>query len=54
MVILTLALAAINIGFSLVDPILLGKLVNLASDHQAAPGNPHFDWNHFFGITIDL
>lgn len=31
MVILTLTLAAINIGFSLVDPILFGKLINLAS-----------------------
>lgn len=48
MVVFTLLLAAINVGFSLVDPILLGKLVNLASDHQARPGNPHFDWNHFF------
>jgi len=37
LVILTLFLAAINIGFSLIDPILLGKLVNLASDHQAGP-----------------
>ena len=36
LVMLTLALAAINIGFSLFDPILLGKLVNLASDHQAS------------------
>jgi len=35
LVILVLFLAAINIGFSLIDPILLGKLVNLASDHQA-------------------
>jgi ATP-binding cassette subfamily B protein len=35
LVALTLFLAAINIGFSLMDPILLGKLVNLASDHQA-------------------
>lgn len=31
---LTLVLAAINISFSLIDPIILGKLVNLASDHQ--------------------
>ena len=31
MVVLTLTLAAINIGFSLVDPILFGKLINLAS-----------------------
>jgi ATP-binding cassette, subfamily B, bacterial len=38
MVLLTLALAAINIGFSLLDPILLGKLVNLSSGHEAADG----------------
>lgn len=31
LVILTLVLASINIGFSLLDPILLGKLVNLAA-----------------------
>lgn len=53
MVVLLLILAAINTGFSLVDPILLGKLVNLASDHQAGdpklPGIKHnFDWNNFF------
>ncbi len=47
LVALTLTLAAINIGFSLVDPILLGKLVNLASDHQAVQGKPAFDWNSF-------
>jgi len=46
LVVLTLTLAAINIGFSLVDPILLGKLINLASEHQAKDGN--FDWNRFF------
>lgn len=33
LVILVLCLAAINTGFSLVDPILFGKLVNLANDH---------------------
>jgi len=32
----TLFLAAINIGFSLIDPIILGKLVNLAANHQKA------------------
>jgi ATP-binding cassette, subfamily B, bacterial len=31
---LVLLLAAINIGFSLVDPIIFGKLVNLANYHQ--------------------
>lgn len=30
----TLLMASINIGFSLVDPILLGKLINLANDFQ--------------------
>lgn len=35
LVIFTLLMAGINIGFSLVDPILLGKLVNLAGDYQS-------------------
>lgn len=48
LVVLTLVLAAINIGFSLVDPILLGKLVNLASDHQSAKGKLNFNWDTFF------
>jgi ATP-binding cassette subfamily B protein len=49
MVILTLVLAAINIGFSLFDPILLGKLVNLASDHQAGKGgSTNFTHDQFF------
>ena len=34
LVIFTLLMASINIGFSLVDPILLGKLINLANGHQ--------------------
>ena len=32
LVILVLVLSALNIGFSLVDPIIFGKLVNLAND----------------------
>ena len=32
----TLILAGINIGFSLVDPILFGKLVNLANKYKQA------------------
>lgn len=46
LVILTLALAGINIGFSLMDPILLGKLVNLASDYKSHPES--FDQGGFF------
>ncbi|MEO6253195.1 MAG: ABC transporter ATP-binding protein [Ferruginibacter sp.] len=50
LVVLTLTLAAINIGFSLVDPILLGKLINLANDHQGItkPPSKNFDWDRFF------
>ena len=50
MVVLTLTLAAVNIGFSLLDPILLGKLINLANGHQGAAKPPAhlFSWNRFF------
>ena len=44
LVILVLTLAAVNIGFSLVDPIILGKLINLATYHT----NPHFSHWHDF------
>lgn len=40
---LVLFLAAINIGFSLVDPIIFGKLINLANYHQSKP----FSWDDF-------
>ncbi len=46
LVILVLSLAAINIGFSLIDPILLGKLINLAADKVNSPDE--FGWNRFF------
>ncbi|NCU04779.1 MAG: ABC transporter ATP-binding protein [Chitinophagaceae bacterium] len=47
---LTMALAAINIGFSLIDPILFGKLINLATQHQGIGETPqkNFNWNRFF------
>jgi ATP-binding cassette subfamily B protein len=50
LVILTLILAAVNIGFSLFDPILLGKLIDLANKHQGAIKPPlhNFDANRFF------
>jgi ATP-binding cassette subfamily B protein len=46
LVILVLTLAAVNIGFSLIDPILLGKLINLAADKVNAP--EQFGWDRFF------
>ena len=46
LVILVLTLAAVNIGFSLVDPILFGKLINLANAKRNAPDV--FNWDRFF------
>jgi ATP-binding cassette subfamily B protein len=46
LVIFTLLMAAINTGFSLFDPILLGKLVSLASDHQSSSNG--FTYHDFF------
>jgi ATP-binding cassette subfamily B protein len=49
LVILTLVLAGINIGFSLVDPILLGKLVNLAGAFtQSLKLHKPLDPNRYF------
>ncbi|MBI5372585.1 MAG: ABC transporter ATP-binding protein [Sphingobacteriales bacterium] len=41
---LVLILAAINIGFSLVDPIIFGRLINLATYHQ---NKEAFSWHEF-------
>jgi ATP-binding cassette subfamily B protein len=52
---LVLALAAINIGFSLVDPILFGKLINLAAMHQVKPApDQHFGWHDYLFIKTDF
>ena len=40
LVALTITLAAINMCFSLIDPILFGKLVNLANEFQASLNTP--------------
>ena len=56
LVLLTLFLAAVNIGFSLLDPILLGKLVNLSSGHEAKNGglsNNEFYWGYEWTIRKD-
>ncbi|HSU28267.1 MAG TPA: ABC transporter ATP-binding protein [Chitinophagaceae bacterium] len=51
LVILVLFLAAINIGFSLVDPIIFGKLINLATRHQTIHS---FSWNEFLFINTKM
>lgn len=50
LVVFTLLMASINIGFSLIDPILLGKLINLANGHQGGsiPPAENFSWTRFF------
>ena len=45
---LVLVLAAINIGFSLIDPIIFGKLINLATRHQNID---LFNWQEFLFIN---
>jgi ATP-binding cassette subfamily B protein len=49
LVVLTLVLAFLNTGFSLLDPIIFGKIVNLSSDYIEA-GKLHKDFpaEHFF------
>lgn len=53
LVALVLLLAAINIGFSLVDPIIFGKLVDLANYHQSTEKQ---DWDGFLYLdkTVTL
>ncbi len=53
LVLVTLLMAGINTGFSLADPILFGKLVNLAADHFSGVeglSNNQFFWT-FHKIT---
>jgi ATP-binding cassette subfamily B protein len=48
LVALVLLLAAINMSFSLVDPIIFGRLINLAEYHQTVSTPPgHFTWKDF-------
>ena len=53
LVILTLVLASLNTGFSLIDPILLGKLVNLAQELKLSvqAGNKLTNNDYFNGFT---
>ncbi|HET6994873.1 MAG TPA: ABC transporter ATP-binding protein, partial [Chitinophagaceae bacterium] len=48
LVVLVLVLAGINIGFSLVDPIIFGKLVDIASYHQS---EKKLEWPQFLYLN---
>lgn len=55
LVVLTLVLAAINIGFSLIDPIIFGKLINLANLHQSEPApGQHYTWHDYLFLKTDF
>ncbi len=52
LVIIVLLLSAINIGFSLIDPIIFGKLVNLANYNQVLKMSKStgFNWHAFLWV----
>src|SRR5580765_114673 len=51
LVVLTLFLASVNIGFSLCDPIIFGKIVNLSNEYvQARKNNQAFSFEQFFTV----
>lgn len=54
LVIITLVLAGINIGFSLIDPIILGKLINLAAGYVNNPAPMQPFWWNFAGPVMNL
>ena len=58
LVVMTLFLAAINQGFSLMDPIIFGHLVNLANDHvnkkQFTPDEFFFSFSNPTGVIALL
>lgn len=52
---MVLVLAAINIGFSLVDPIIFGKLVRLASIHRPTPASTgHYTWDDYLFLKTTI
>jgi ATP-binding cassette, subfamily B, bacterial len=54
LVMLVMLLAAINTGFSLIDPILFGRLVNLANDQATAvKESKPLGYDFFYSFNID-
>ena len=52
---LTMLLATVNTVFSLIDPIIFGKIIKLSQDiNIRQDGNNPFGWNEFFSATIVL
>jgi ATP-binding cassette subfamily B protein len=52
---LTMLLATVNTVFSLIDPIIFGKIIKLSQDiNTRQDDNNPFGWNEFFAATIVL
>lgn len=52
---LTMLLATVNTVFSLIDPIIFGRIIKLSQDiNTRQDGNNPFGWNEFFSATIVL
>ncbi len=54
MVFLILLLAALNIGFSLIDPIIFGKLIDFAWTYSSEPTQYNAFWWDFAGPVLEL
>jgi ATP-binding cassette subfamily B protein len=52
---LTMLLSTINTVFSLIDPIIFGRIIKLSQDINTRQENGNaFDWNEFFSATMLL
>ena len=52
---LTMLLATINTVFSLIDPIIFGKIIKLSQDINIKQENgSNFSWDDFFAATLTL
>jgi len=55
LVVIVLILAGMNIGFSLIDPIIFGKLITLATQrHKIAPPGSSVSWHDFMYIKTSV
>ena len=55
MIALTMLLATVNTVFSLIDPIIFGRIIKLSQDINTRQENGNaFDWNEFFSATMLL
>jgi ATP-binding cassette subfamily B protein len=55
LIVLTMALATVNTVFSLIDPIIFGRIIKLSQDINTRQenGSP-FGWDEFFSATLAL